>query len=38
MKAKGDHDGHKIWNEVPDAIERLRQTERILFRRELEMT
>ena len=21
MKAKGDNDGHKIWNEVADAIE-----------------
>jgi hypothetical protein len=38
MKAKGDHGGHKIWNDVADTIDRLRQTDRIASRRQLEKT
>ena len=38
MKAQGDHEGHKIWNEVADAIEHLRQTERIALRQQFETT
>lgn len=38
MKAKGDHHGHKIWNDVADRIGRLRQQERIASRRQFEMT
>ncbi len=38
MKAKGDHSGHKIWNDVANMIDRLRQTERITHRRHFEMT
>jgi hypothetical protein len=38
MKAKGDHEGHKIWNDVADRVEHLRQTERIALRRQFEAT
>lgn len=38
MKAKGDYDGHKIWNDVADMIDLLRQPERIALRRQFEMT
>jgi hypothetical protein len=38
MKAKGDHKGHKVWNDVADTIGRLRQQERIVGRRHFEMT
>jgi predicted phage gp36 major capsid-like protein len=37
LKANGDHGGHKIWNDVADTIDRLRQKERIAFRRQIEM-
>jgi hypothetical protein len=38
MKAKGDYHGHKIWNDVADRIDCLRQHERIARRRQFEMT
>jgi hypothetical protein len=38
MKAKGDHQGHRIWNEVADRIDHLRQHERVARRRRFEMT
>jgi hypothetical protein len=38
MKTKGDHEGHKIWNDVADTVDRLRPTERIAKRRHFEMT
>ena len=36
MRAKGDHDGHKIWNDVAERIDHLRQTERVALRRHFE--
>jgi hypothetical protein len=38
LKAKGDRDGYKIWNDVADTIERLRQKERVAHRRRFETT
>jgi hypothetical protein len=38
LEAKGDSDGHKIWNEVADAIDRLSQTNRIASQRQLQKT
>ena len=37
LKAKGDV-GHRIWNDVADTIDRLRQTQRIAVRRQIERT
>jgi hypothetical protein len=38
LKAKGDHGGHKIWNNVANTIDRLRQKERLALRRQIETT
>lgn len=36
MRAKGDHGGYKIWNDVAETIDHLRQTERVALRRHFE--
>jgi hypothetical protein len=38
LRAKGDHGGHRIWNDVADTIDHLREGERITLRRQAEMT
>jgi len=38
LKAKGDHEGHKIWTEVACRVEALRQEDRVALRRAKERT
>jgi hypothetical protein len=38
LNAKGDRNGHRIWNDVAHTIDRLRHKERITRRRKFEMT
>jgi hypothetical protein len=38
LKANGDHYGQRIWSDVADKIEQLRQTQRVADRRKVETT
>ena len=38
LKAKGDHEGHKIWTDVARRVEGLRQEDRVALRRTKERT
>ena len=38
LKAKGDHEGHKIWTDVARRVEALRQEDRVALRRAKERT
>ena len=37
LAEKGDHDGHAVWNQVADTVERLRQPQQLDSRRAREM-
>ena len=38
LKAKGDHEGHKVWTDVARRVEALRQEDRVALRRAKERT